>query len=218
MTTAMILAAGRGERLKPITYSTPKAMCRIKGIPLIETHVTNLVKAGITRIIINHAYLGDQIRRHLRDGRQLGAEIIYSPEPPGGLETGGGIFHALPLLGKEPFITVNADIVTDFNFEQLQLPADSLAHLVLAVPPQAKQSGDFGLEQGKVVNTPRQYIFSGITCYHPEAFANCERGRYSVITLLRQLADSGRLTGSLMSDYWIDIGSVQRLTLAQQQR
>ncbi|MBY0377209.1 MAG: NTP transferase domain-containing protein, partial [Gammaproteobacteria bacterium] len=121
MKTAMILAAGRGDRLKPLTEKQPKAMCLVQQKPLIEHHVARLAELGFERIVINHAYLGSQIRRHLGTGSKWGIEICYAPEPPGGLETGGGIYNALPLLGKQPFVTVNADVFTDFNFRMLHL-------------------------------------------------------------------------------------------------
>lgn len=151
MKTAMILAAGRGERLKPLTKTCPKAMCRVQGMPLIEYHVANLAAAGFQKIVINHAYLGSQIRHHLQDGRRWGVEICYSPEPPGGLETGGGIINALPLLGNAPFITVNADIYTNFNFASIHLPKESLAHLILVDNPAHNSRGDFGLNGNRQV-------------------------------------------------------------------
>ena len=151
MKTAMILAAGRGERLKPLSALYPKAMCPLNQIPLIEHHVINLAKAGFTKLIINHAYLGDKIRHYLQHGKQFGVEIIYSPEPPGGLETGGGIVNALSLLGKEPFITVNADIYTHYDFASIQLPKHSLAHLVFVNNPPHKEKGDFGLTKTQQV-------------------------------------------------------------------
>jgi MurNAc alpha-1-phosphate uridylyltransferase len=215
MKTAMILAAGRGERLKPLTDFKPKALCTVHNIPLIEYHVAKLAAAGFKRLVINHAYLGGQIRQHLGDGRRWGLKICYSPEPPGGLETGGGIVNALPLLGDQPFVTVNADIYTDYNFALLKLPITSLAHLVLVNKPSYSAQGDFGLSESlQLDNTDRQYTFAGIACYRPELFDDYEPGRYSVTPLLRQLAINKQATGELHRGEWFDIGSPQRLKLA----
>ena len=216
MKTAMILAAGRGERLRPLTDLIPKALCKVHGIPLIESHVAHLAQAGFDRIVINHAYLGGQIRRRLGTGAHWGIEICYAPEPPGGLETGGGLFNALPLLGEKPFMTVNADISTDFDFATLALPIHSCAHLVLINKPDHPSQGDFGLSStGLLDNDHRQYTFAGIACYRPETFHGCKPGRYSVTPLLRQLAIDGRATGTVYTGTWIDIGSPSRLMLAQ---
>ncbi|MDX1836381.1 nucleotidyltransferase family protein [Legionella taurinensis] len=214
MKTAMILAAGRGERLKPVTLYTPKAMCRVQGIPLIERHVVNLARAGFEKIIINHAYLGGQIRHHLGDGRRFGVTIHYSPEPPGGLETGGGIQNALQLLGDAPFLTVNADIITHYDFTRLALPQDSLLHLVLVPNPAHNRAGDFGLTtEGRLTND-RVYTYPGIACYHPQALKHCLPGRYSVVPLMRALVRNQQATGELFEGVWLDIGSTDRLNQA----
>lgn len=216
MKTAMILAAGRGERLRPLTDSIPKALCKVHGIPLIEYHVTHLAHAGFNRIIINHAYLGGQIRQHLGNGARWDIEICYAPEPPGGLETGGGIFNALPFLGNAPFLTVNADIFTDFNFTTLALPEQSMAHLVVINKPPYLKNGDFGLSAtGLLDNIHKQYTFSGIACYRPELFLSFKPGRYSIAPLLRTLASSGQLTGNAYIGKWVDIGSPDRVRLAE---
>lgn len=214
MNTAMILAAGRGERLRPITDSLPKALCTVHNIPLIEYHVENLTLAGFERIIINHAYLGGQIRQHLGCGSRWGIEIRYSPEPPGGLETGGGIVNALPLLGDKPFLTVNADIFTDYNFALLKAPITSLVHLVLVKKPSYSQHADFGLSESCLVNNiNKQYTFAGIACYRPEVFNGYRPGRYSVTPLLRQLAANNQATGEIYQGKWVDIGTLERLEL-----
>ncbi|KTD65300.1 N-acetylmuramate alpha-1-phosphate uridylyltransferase MurU [Legionella spiritensis] len=211
MKTAMILAAGRGERLKPLTNSIPKAMCAIQGIPLIEYHVKNLAKSGFQRIIVNHAYLGDQIRRYLGDGGAWGIDICYSPEPPGGLETGGGIYNALPLLGDQPFLTVNADILTDYDFSALTIPDSSLAHLILINNPVHNAGGDFDFGHDNLLTNNRRYTFLGIACYRPQAFSRCRPGRYSVTPTLRTLVDEGSVSGELFAGHWLDIGSMARL-------
>jgi len=213
MKTAMILAAGRGERLKPITNYMPKAMCSVKGMPLIEHHVRNLANAGFNRIVINHAYLGDQIKKHLGNGQRFDVEIIYSPEPPGGLETGGGIYNALPLLGKNPFVTINADIYTGFDLIDLEITPKSLAHLVLAHNLPHNPTGDFGLDNNNFLsNEVRTYTYLGIACYRPEAFESCTTGRYSVTPLLRRLTTQLLATGQVYPGKWTDIGSIDRLT------
>ena len=213
----MILAAGRGERLRPLTDSIPKALCTINTIPLIEYHVINLAKAGFSRVVVNHAHLGGMIRQHLENGGRFGVDIEYSPETPGGLETGGGIVNALPLLGNEPFITVNADIYTDYQFANLQLPQDSLIHLVLIQKPAYASHGDFGLDAHfKLENNNREYTFPGIAAYRPEVFAHLRVGRYSVVPLMRETADKNLATGEVFSGKWFDIGTAERLAWANQ--
>ena len=213
MKTAMILAAGRGERLKPLTDALPKALCVVQGKPLIEHHVINLAKSGITRIVINHAYLGGHIRRYLGTGDRYGVSIYYSPEPPGGLETGGGIVNALPLLGTTPFITVNADIYTDFDFRQLQEVTKDFIHIIL-VPnnPSLNLHGDFGLlDKTLATNTPCDYTLAGICCYHPKVFAHSSVGRYSVAPLIRRYAEEHKVRATLYKGIWFDVGSLARL-------
>ena len=217
MKVAMILAAGRGERLRPITDLRPKALCTVHDVPLIEYHVDNLALAGFERVVINHAYLGGQIRHYLGTGDRWGIEICYSPEPPGALETAGGIINALPLLGDKPFLTVNADIVTDYNFGLLELPPHSLAHLLLVNKPSYLPQADFGLSKtSQLENTNRQYTFPGIACYHPELFRNQKFGRYSLTPMLRQLATDGQATGEFYAGKWLDIGSPERLAWANE--
>jgi N-acetyl-alpha-D-muramate 1-phosphate uridylyltransferase len=219
MKTAMILAAGRGERLKPLTELKPKALCVVKGQSLIEHHIANLAQAGFERLVINHAYLGGQIRQHLGDGARWGVEICYSPEPPGGLETGGGIVNALPLLGNQPFITVNADIYTDFDFTQLQLIENDSLHVILVHKnPALKHHGDFGLvNQRQLTNASREYTLAGICCYHPRVFADCQQGRYSVAPLIRRYAEHNKATANIYHGVWFDIGSLERLHAANNQ-
>lgn len=213
MKTAMILAAGRGERLKPITEVLPKALCIVKDKPLIEHHIINLAKAGFKQIVINHAYLGGQIRQYLGTGERWNVEICYSPEPPGGLETGGGIVNALPLLGNQPFITVNADIYTDFDFSLLQSANVDSIHVIL-VPknPTLNHHGDFGIiNENQLSNTPREYTLAGICCYHPQVFTHCKQGRYSVTPIIRHHVEQHKVTASVYKGMWFDIGSLSRL-------
>jgi MurNAc alpha-1-phosphate uridylyltransferase len=214
MKTAMIFAAGRGERLRPITDVRPKAMCKINNIPLIEYHVTNLSKAGFERLVINHAHLGGQIRQYLGNGERFNIEICYSPEPPGALETLGGIINALPLLGNEPFLTVNADIFTDYNFAKLKLPKKSLLHLVLVEKPDYSQNGDFGLTKSDHIdNLNKTCTFSGIACYSPKLFHNIKLVRASITPLLRHVALNNEATGEFYNGKWFDIGTEERLNL-----
>lgn len=214
--TAMILAAGRGERLRPLTDQQPKALCLVQGVPLIEHHVRRLAHAGYERIVINHAHLGGQIRQHFEKVGTYGVTLSFTPEPPGGLETGGGIFNALPWLGDTPFITVNADIFTDYPFESLTLPEHSLAHLVLIQQKPTLRS-DFGLKPtGQVCNEPRDHLFAGIACYTPLVFKHSHPGRYSVTPLLRQLATQHQLTGEAFHGVWLDVGTPERLLRANQ--
>jgi MurNAc alpha-1-phosphate uridylyltransferase len=217
MKTAMILAAGRGERMLPLTDHIPKAMCQVNGTPLIEHHVVNLAEAGFTRLIINHAHLGGQIRNHLGDGKKWGVELYYAPEPPGGLETGGGIFNALPLLGNEPFLTVNADIYTDFKFNSQGLPNDSLAHLLLGQNPEHNPDGDFSLKNNQILsNDGPGYTFLGIAIYHPKAFLPYSPGRYSVVPMLRKLVSQQCASGEFFQGLWLDIGTAERLSHANE--
>jgi N-acetyl-alpha-D-muramate 1-phosphate uridylyltransferase len=217
MKTAIILAAGRGERLRPLTDSLPKPMCRIHGIPLIEHHVANLAAANFERLIINHAHLGGQIRQHLGNGKRWNIEICYSPEPPGALESAGGIVNILPLLGNEPFVTVNADIFTDYNFASLTLPATSLMHLVLVPMTPSFTRGDFGLTSTSLLdNDNRDYIYAGISCYHPHFFKHCKFGRYSIVPMWREAARDKLATAEVYRGKWINIDSLELLRIANE--
>lgn len=217
MKTAMILAAGRGERLRPLTDHIPKALCVIHGQSVLEHHLNNLVRAGFTKVCINHAYLGGQIRQHLGDGARFNIEVCYAPEPPGGLETGGGIVNALPLLGHEPFLVINADIYTDYPLATIQISSTRHAHLVLIKAQNYKQTGDFGLTKTHDIdNTQHEFIFSGIAVYTPEFFAGQIPGRYSVTPLLRQSAAQNLVSGEVYHGAWFDIGSPCRLQNAQE--
>ena len=205
--TAMLLAAGRGERLKPFTLTHPKALYPIDGTPLIEHHVIRLASIGYTRIVINHAYLGGQIRAHLGHGARFDVEIIYTPEPPGGLETGGGLYNALPWLQAEPFLTINADILTDYPFETIKAPSPHQAHVVLVPTPAYKKQSDFGLDGASyATNEAPSLTFSGIASCHPSCFNACQPGRYSVTPLLRQWATQKKLSGEIYHGLWRDVG------------
>ncbi len=209
---AMILAAGRGERMRPLTDATPKPLLQAGGRHLIEYHIEGLVAAGITEIVINHAWLGAQIESALGDGARYGASIQYSREGDQALETGGGIVNALPLLGAQPFVVINGDIFTEFPLATLQHQPQAQAHLVLIPNPPHHAQGDFALADGQVQNTGAQmYTFSGISVYRPEFFANCKHGIFPLAQLLRRAADARQLTGELYEGMWMDIGTPARL-------
>jgi N-acetyl-alpha-D-muramate 1-phosphate uridylyltransferase len=210
---AMILAAGRGERLRPMTDTTPKPLLRVRGQPLIERHVIGLARAGVERIVINLAWLGAQIREYLGDGARYGVAIIYSEEQPRALETAGGIVRALPHLGPAPFAVVNGDIYTDFPFETLRVAADRDAHLVLAPNPPQHPRGDFGLERGLALGTAEsQYTFSGIAMYRSAFFAGCADGVFPLKPLLLRSMAAERCSAELYTGVWEDVGTPERLS------
>lgn len=209
---AMILAAGRGERLRPVSDTMPKALVEVGGISLLEQQLQRLADAGIETVVINLGWLGERIAERIGSGRQFGLQVVYSPEYDNILDTGGGIKRALPLLGRAPFWVINADVFTDMTLPKVKLDADSLAHLVLVPTPAHKEFGDFELRDGKVRNSDNQDLtFSGIAFYRPEFFADSGGGRYSVVPLLREAADRGQLEGSLYEGIWEDVGTPERL-------
>ena len=209
---AMILAAGRGERMRPLTDTVPKPLLRIGGQTLIERHVHALARAGITELVINHAWLGEQIEKALGNGEAYGVSIRYSPEGDSSLETGGGIMNALPLLGTEPFLVVNADIWTDFPFDSLPSQPDGLAHLVMVENPQHHPDGDFSLSEGRLSESgPAMLTFSGIGVYRPELFADCSAGAFPLGPVLRNYMAAGQVSGERYTGSWFDIGTPERL-------
>jgi MurNAc alpha-1-phosphate uridylyltransferase len=209
---AMLLAAGRGERMRPLTDRTPKPLLRIGGQTLVEHHIHALARAGITQLVINHAWLGSQIVRALGNGAAYGVQIDYSDEGDTALETGGGILHALPLLGAQPFLVVNADIWTDYDFAALPAEPERLAHLVMVDNPPHHPQGDFSLVAGRLAQQgPMRLTFSGIGLYRPELFAGCKPGAFPLAPLLRQAMDEDRVTGEYYPGMWSDIGTPERL-------
>ncbi|NWD09553.1 N-acetylmuramate alpha-1-phosphate uridylyltransferase MurU [Pseudomonas gingeri] len=216
---AMILAAGKGERMRPLTLHTPKPLIRAKGVPLIDYHLRALAAAGFQEIVINHAWLGQQIEDYLGDGSRYGLSIAYSPEGEP-LETGGGIFRALPLLGEEPFLVVNGDIWTDYDFSTLHRPLAGLAHLVMVDnPPHHPAGGDFVLSDGQVRDDESgaaRLTYSGISVLHPELFAGCVAGAFKLAPLLRQAMARGRVSGEHLKGHWVDVGTVERLAQVEQ--
>ena len=209
---AMILAAGKGERLRPLTETIPKALVEVRGQSLLERHLESLAEAGVETAVINLGWLGAQILERVGSGDRYGLKVIYSQEGENILETGGGIHRALPMLGSEPFLVINADIYTEMPVPDVELGADDLAHLVLVPTPDGKPSGDFALSGDRIRNSGEtMYTFSGVSIYRPEFFADCEPGRFSVVPMLRAAADDDRLSGSVYAGVWRDVGTPERL-------
>jgi len=210
----MVLAAGRGERMRPLTDREPKPLLRVGGKRLIEYHLERLASGGFKQIVINTGWLGDMIEAALGNGARFGLSITYSHERPEALETGGGIFHALPLLGDAPFLLVNGDVWTDIDYGALRRdpPAGSLAHLVFVPNPPQHARGDFVLENGLVYDREgARYTYSGIGIYRPGLFAGCQPGKFPLVPLLRAAIARAALTGELHTGRWYDIGTTERL-------
>lgn len=213
----MILAAGRGERMRALTDTLPKPLIAVAGRPLIEHAIARLGDAGVRELVVNLGYRGAQIREHLGDGSALGVRIAYSEEGDPPLETGGGVFRALPLLGPEPFVLVNADVYSEFEFAPLverarALPQHDMAHLVLVPNPDHRRDGDFGLAQGRALNDGETRLtFSGLSILRPELFLSCEDGRFALAPLLRQAAACDELSGECFAGLWSDVGTPERL-------
>ena len=215
---SMILAAGLGTRMRPLTDKTPKPLLKVGGIPLIVWHIERLAHDGFTDIVINIAHLGYQIPEALGDGSEWGVNITYSDEQEeGALESAGGIVKALPLLGDEPIVVVNGDVWTDYDFQDHRKLADGiLAHLVLVPNPEHNPEGDFALEDNKVVDA-KQYTFSGIGYYSPKLFEGVPYGKSALAPLLRAAMKEGKVTGELYEGEWLDIGTPERLELLNAQ-
>jgi MurNAc alpha-1-phosphate uridylyltransferase len=211
---AFILAAGRGERMRPLTDHTPKPLLEAGGKPLIVWHLERLAAAGFRDIVINHAHLGAQIEAALGDGSQWGLTIRYSPEPPGALETAGGIATALPLLGNKAFLVVNGDVYCDWDFARAQQLTDRKAHLVMVTNPAHHAGGDFSLNGERVVyaNGEQTFTYAGIGIFSPALFAGIKPG---TVMKLRPLLDAaiaaGTLSGERYDGRWVDVGTPQRL-------
>lgn len=210
---AMLLAAGRGERLRPITDTLPKPLVEIAGKPLIVYHLEALARAGVSNVVINLSWLGEKIRTALGDGGRYGVRIAYSEEGPVPLETGGGIHRALPLLGPAPFLVVNADVWTDMDLNRIPaLDEDADARLMLAPNPPHHSRGDFGLEGDRVVERDTErFTYTGIGIYRPGLFAGCAPGKFPLLPLLKRAIAARRLRGELYRGEWLDIGSPDRL-------
>ena len=212
---SMILAAGRGERMRPLTLARPKPLLDVGGQALIEHHLQALAGAGYATVVINLSWLGEQISATLGDGSRFGIDIRYSEEGPEPLETGGGIFRALPQLGPGPFLVLNGDVWTDYPYAQLRdrLHAGDLAHLVLVPNPPHNTKGDFVLRAGRMREgeESERFTFSGIGIYHPDLFEGCRDGIFKLAPLLRTAARAGRVSAELYGGDWLDIGTPERL-------
>ena len=215
---ALILAAGRGQRLRPLTDTTPKPLLEVGGKPLIEHHLERLASAGFRELVINLSHLGDQIRDSLGNGAKWGLNIHYSPEPPGALGTGGGIKQALPLLGESPFAIINGDVFSSYPLARLRAIKCDHAHLVLVPNPEHNPNGDFVLQGGYVIEAgkPRN-TFSGISVYHPRFFNDSPEGNFSVVPLLQTAMVLQQVTGQLYRGVWHDIGTLERLETLRNQ-
>ncbi len=215
---AMILAAGRGERLRPLTDTTPKPLIKVAGKSLIEYHLDNLAKAGINEIIINTAWLAEKIHKELGDGSKYNVSIQYSDEGEA-LETAGGIIKALPLLGDEPFLVVNGDIWCDYNFSELpNLDEDKQAHLILIENPPHNQKGDFGLSENSIKNTSKKmYTFSGIGIYSTYFFSGQKQGAAPLAPIIRNKCEKNLVSGEIYIGRWTDVGTTERLQNLEKQ-
>lgn len=210
---ALIFAAGRGERMRPLSDTTPKPLLRVGGKRLIEWHLEKLAAAGVRNVVVNTSHLAEQFPAALGDGGRWGLRIAYSYEGPDPLETGGGMLRALPLLGPGPFIAVNGDIRTDFDFSTLPRDPTALAHLVLVDNPAHHARGDFALHGDRVLEDGGgRLTFAGIGVYRRELLDGCEPGCFSIVPLLRAAMRSGRVSGAHFRGRWSDVGTPQRLT------
>ena len=209
---ALIFAAGRGERMRPLTDTTPKPLLRVGGKRLIEYHLEKLARAGVREVVINTSHLAEQFPAALGDGARWGLRIHYSHEGPTPLETGGGMLRALPLLGDAPFIAVNGDILSDFDFSTLPQNPAGLAHLVVVDNPSQHPNGDFVLRDGLLrdESSPR-LTFAGIGVYRPELLAGHAPGIFSTIPILRAAMRAGKVSGEHYRGAWTDVGTPQRL-------
>lgn len=207
----MILAAGRGERMRPLTDQTPKPLLSVGGRPLIVHLIEALVRAKFTELVINHSYRGAELERAVGTGSNYGARIRYSAEPEGALETGGGIYQALPMLG-DTFLVVNGDVWTDYPFARLHRAPSGLAHLVMVDNPVHRPQGDFALVGGMICEhgEPR-LTFAGIGVYRAGLFAGCAPGRFPLVRLLRRGIHEGQISGEHYRGQWIDVGTPERL-------
>jgi MurNAc alpha-1-phosphate uridylyltransferase len=219
MASALILAAGRGERLRPLTDRMPKPLLPAGGRPLIEWQVEKLVHAGFTDIVVNHAHLGAQIEAALGDGARFGARIGYSPEAPA-LETAGGIAQALPLLGERPFVVVSADIHTDFPYETLREridamaggPSAAVAHFVLVGNPAWHPGGDMGLDHGRITRAKPWLTYGNIAVFQPAPFRSIAPGTWlKLFPWMYRFVDAGQVTGERFEGAWDNVGTADQL-------
>ena len=219
ITHAMILAAGRGQRMSPITDKIPKPLIDVAGKPLLAYHLEKLSDLGIKCVTINHAWLGEQICDYVGDGSQFGVDVKYSAEQPA-LETAGGIAKALPLLGEKPFLVINGDVWTDFKLSQIKpLEDDDFAHLVMVSNPEHNIQGDFSLEHDRVLNEEglQKLTFSGIAIYRPSFFEHVPQAPEPLAPWIRHWIKKGKVSGQHYPGNWCDVGTPQRLELLEQE-
>lgn len=220
MLHVLILAAGRGRRLQPLTDSTPKALLRVGAKTLVERHLERLAAQGFEHVVINLAWLGGAIREHLGDGRRFGLRIRYSDESQGALETGGGIVQALEFLQSDPFIVINGDILCDFDYAGLRVPEPDDMHLVLVDNPPHHPRGDFALEHGRLLAPgagAQTWTYAGIGCFRRRAFEALEAGRFPLLPVIRRALTANRAGAEIHHGQWVDVGSPQRLAQARRQ-
>jgi len=215
---AMILAAGRGERLRPLTDTIPKPLIKVAGMSLIEYHLDNLADAGFKEVIINTAWHAEKIHEQLEDGKKYGVRIQYSDEGTA-LETAGGIIRALPLLGDEPFLVVNGDIWCNFDFTELPvLDNDKEAHLILVDNPDHNENGDFALQDGLIQNSGDiMHTYSGIGIYRADFFTGQPGGALPLAPILRKKCEQGLVSGQFYDGLWTDVGTIERLQELEKQ-
>jgi len=213
---AMILSAGRGERMRPLTDRLPKPLIAVGGRPLIEHHIVNLAAAGVREFVINLGWLGERLREVLGDGSRFNVHIRYSIEGWPALETGGGVFNALPLLGDAPFLLLNGDVYAECDWPAWivrahELPEQDLAHLLLVPNPLHHPNGDFGLAGSRVCNSPARFTFSGISVQRAALFEGCQLGAFPLLPLWRKAAAADRISGEVFEGLWSDVGTPERL-------
>jgi MurNAc alpha-1-phosphate uridylyltransferase len=212
---AMILAAGMGSRLRPLTDHTPKPLIKIRGLALIEHHLQALQRIGIVDIVINVSYHGKQLMDFVGDGKRYGVNITYSFEENGPLGTGGGILKALPLLGSSPFLVISADIYTDFAFQELMNRAIKKAHLVMVENPAWHPKGDYGLHKEILNFDEPKFTYASFGLFSPKLFENCSAGIFGLSTLIDEAIRDGEATGEIYSGVWHNIGTIEDLRAAE---
>lgn len=211
--SALIFAAGRGERLRPLTDATPKPLLQAGGKRLIEHHLEKLAAIGVERVVINTSHLAEQFPATLGDGARWGLSILYSYEGPQPLETGGGMRRALPLLGDAPFLAVSADIVSDCDYSTLPAEPAGLAHLIMVPNPDFHRDGDFWLDADRLNEDGAgvRLTFGNIGVYRPELVAGEADGRFKLLPMYRRAMREGRLSGERYDGYWRNIGTLEQL-------
>ncbi|ASG65011.1 mannose-1-phosphate guanylyltransferase [Idiomarina piscisalsi] len=217
---AMILAAGRGQRMRPLTDNQPKPLLSVAGKPLLAYHLEKLASAGVREVVINHAWKGEQIEQFVGDGSEWELQVSFSPEPEGGLETAGGIIQALPLLGNEPFWVINGDIWTDWDYSELpkSLPDDMLAHLVMVDNPPHNADGDFAVKDGYLTEkTQDSKTFAGIGLYRKTLLEPYPEGKHPLKPFFEKAMAERKILASVMDGLWTDVGTPERLEQLNQQ-